>query len=282
MKQGRKTILLAVAVFCLINPVHIMAEPFLPVFDRGIFTADQPVDNPFFPIQNGVTRIYQAEGINEEGDFFSERFELTGLGLGPVILGVQTTVQRDRAYEDGLLVEDTFDYYAQDDFGNVWYMGEDVTNYVYDNDGNLIETNSSSSWMAGINGGKAGWIMPIDKTLGFNYYQEYAPLDGALDEATTEAYISSVSLGFGNFGNVLRVLETNPSGALEFKYYAEGFGLIMVEEGLDESLSNPELIFELVGTQAVPEPTSILLFGLGLISLAKGSRLKNRDKYPLA
>ena len=49
------------------------------------------------------------------------------LGARPVILGVQTTVLRDRAFDKALLVEDTLDYFAQDVTGNVWYLGEDVT-----------------------------------------------------------------------------------------------------------------------------------------------------------
>ena len=48
-----------------------------------------------------------------------------------------------------MLVEETFDFYAQDTAGDVWHFGEDVTDYVYDADGNLIGTNSSSAWRAG-------------------------------------------------------------------------------------------------------------------------------------
>ena len=49
------------------------------------------------------------------------------LGARPVILGVQTTVLRDSAFDKALIVEDTLDYFAQDVTGNVWYLGEDVT-----------------------------------------------------------------------------------------------------------------------------------------------------------
>ena len=64
------------------------------------------------------------------------------LAAGPKILRVRTTTVLDRAFEDDLLVEQTRDYYAQDTDGNVWYMGEDVKNYEYDDDGKLIDTNT--------------------------------------------------------------------------------------------------------------------------------------------
>ena len=125
--------------------------------------------------------------------------------------------------------------------GNVWYFGEDVTNYRYDEAGNLIGTDSESAWRAGVNGALPGFIMPAYLTLGFNYFQESAPIDGALDQATTIAIGQFVSIDFGDYNNVLKVLETSDliPDLREFKYYAPGQGLILVEEGLSADLSNP-------------------------------------------
>lgn len=180
MIYSGRILLLILSLACLLFPSNVTAVPFLPAFDSSNFTTAQPVNSVYFSIVSNLTRLYVATGVNDDGETFTERFELSGLGLGPVILGVQTTTQRDRAFEDGLLVEDTFDYYAQDNNGNVWCMGEDVTNYVYDDEDTLISTNQ-----AGVNDAQPGWIMPVDMTVGFNYYQEFSPLDGALDEAIT-------------------------------------------------------------------------------------------------
>ena len=258
----------AIAVACAafvgasLAPGSAVAEPFLPDFDAAGFTSGQPVDNRYFPMLSTDTRVYISEDP-ETGETGEERFELTNIGLGPVILGVQTFTQRDRAFEEGRLVEDTFDYFAQDDAGNVWYFGEDVTNYIYDENGNLIGTNSESSWRAGVNEALPGFIMPADLAVGFNYFQEFAPNDDALDQGT----ISALGLTVDGFTDVLRIFETSEiePDLREFKYYAPGFGLIRADEGLDELLQNPELIFRLQPA-AVPAPAaSFLLLGLGAL-----------------
>lgn len=122
------------------------------------------------------TRIF--EGQKEEGgEIVTERFELTIPGPGPIIPGMQTTIQLDGAFEDDLLVEETFDYYAQDPGGYVWYLGGGVTNYICGDDDNLIEKTKDSAWRAGVNEALPGFIMPADLTIGFNYYQEFAEAD---------------------------------------------------------------------------------------------------------
>ena len=218
-----------------------------------------------------LTRIYTA--TDAQGHPVDERFELKRAGAGPTILGVATTQRRDRAFEDGLLVEDTFDFYAQDAAGNVWYFGEDVTNYVYDAGGNLIGTNSSSAWRAGVNGALPGFAMPATQTLGQSYYQEFAAADGALDQAETSATGLTVIAGDMSFSDVVRVYETSAlePDAREFKYYAPGVGLILAEEGLNANRLNPELTLALT-TTAVPEPSSALLLLLGLPLVAAWRR----------
>ncbi|HSN71001.1 MAG TPA: PEP-CTERM sorting domain-containing protein, partial [Steroidobacteraceae bacterium] len=234
----------------------------------------QPVDHPYFPLTASATRVYVG---SEDGEPIDARFELTNLGPGPVIAGVQTQVQRDRDYEDGLLVEETFDYYAQDTEGNVWYLGEDVTNFEYDDDGNLIGTNDESAWRAGVNDALPGLIMPADPDPEFNYYQEFAPEDDALDQATIFGFLDMLEMESGIFEDVLQIFETNElePDAREFKYYAPGFGLILVEEDLNEDLQDPEAVFALAEeTESVPEPGT-----LGLLLLALGALTHSRLRH---
>ena len=221
-----------------------MAETVLPTFNAANFSGNPVITNPYFPVVEGQVRDYVGAPADEQ-------FTFTGIGAGPVVLGIKTFTLFDRATEGGRVVEDTSDYYAQDKQGNVWYFGEDVTNYIYDRAGNLTGTNSSSSWRAGVNGALPGFIMPVDLTIGFNYYQEYAPADAAVDEGTTFAIVPSVTVLAGTFTNVIRVLETSDLfHARAFKYYAAGVGLIKEEEAVRPNFKHPRQTFELTSTTA--------------------------------
>jgi hypothetical protein len=231
------------------------AAPVLPDFAAATFTPGAAVDNPYFPLVAGSRTVTEARYV-EDGETVVERSELEVLGPGPTILGVQATVRRDRAYEDGLLVEDTFDYYAQDTVGNVWYLGEDVVNYHYDDDGVLIGTDNASAWIGGVGGALPGFIMPAAPIIGFNYYQEFAAADAALDQATILSIGETATFGSWTFENVLRVVETTEldPDVREAKLYAPGVGVIAALEGLDETFGNPQVVFEPVTITAGPAP----------------------------
>ena len=98
------------------------------------------VDNPYFPLVPGTTLIYRGE---TEG--VPTRNEMVVTNDTKVILGVTTIVVHDSVYEQGVLTEDTLDWYAQDEDGNVWYFGEDTKEL--DENGNVIST--EGSWEAG-------------------------------------------------------------------------------------------------------------------------------------
>ena len=108
------------------------------------------VDNEFFPLEPGTTFYYEGttDGVPTNNVTYVTHDTKR-------ILGVKTTVVHDRAYEDGVLVEDTFDWYAQDRAGNVWYFGEDTKEL--DEDGNVIST--EGSWKAGVDGAQPGIIV---------------------------------------------------------------------------------------------------------------------------
>ena len=254
------------------------ATTLIPVFETAAFQSGATIDNLFFPLTGQQTRTYQG-AFEDEGEIVVESFQLSYGGLGPVLMGVQTQVQRDRAFENGIIVEDTFDYYAQDTDGNVWYFGEDVTNYEYDDEGNLLGTNDSSSWLAGVNNALPGFIMPAVDALKVEYFQEYAPDDDAVDIAETQASGLTVDVDFGTFTDVRQVFETNPLDpeSREYKYYASGFGLILVEEGLDLNFENPELTVELISSVTpVPIPAALPLLCSGIAAFGAVSRRRNK------
>lgn len=271
MTNPIKNLGLATAL-CLLMPLTTNAAPVLPDFNAANFVNGAAINNIYFPMTASGTRIYS--GIV---DGTEERFELTNIGAGPIILGIQTYIQLDRAYEDDMLVEETFDYYAQDEFGNVWYFGEDVTNYEYDDDGNLLGTNDSSSWRAGANSALPGFIMPADLTSGFSYYQEFGPFDAAIDEAQTLASDYMLSLITGDYFDVLVVLETlaTEPDARGIKYYVPGFGLIAEDEGVGLDFMSFEARIQYVET--VPIPAAVWLLGSAIIGLAGLGRRTTRQ-----
>src|SRR5688500_9804522 len=86
--------LTAIAVAALLTwaPEKALADPLLPNFSAATFVPGTPIDNPYFPIIDGRTRVYVGQK-EEGGKIVTERIELTDLGSGPVILGVQTSTQ---------------------------------------------------------------------------------------------------------------------------------------------------------------------------------------------
>jgi len=186
------------------------------------------VTNKFFPLQPGTTFFYEGA---KEGAPTSDEVYVTR--ETKEILGVTCTVVHARSFEDGVLVEDTFDWYAQDVDGNVWYFGEDTKEL--DPDGNVIST--EGSWEAGVNGAQPGIIMEADPKKGDHYYQEVAP-DVAEDQAQVLSLDESACVPYGCFDNLLLTKEWTQleRGVVEQKYYAEDIGFIrgVMVKGGDE------------------------------------------------
>jgi hypothetical protein len=201
------------------------AMPSLQV-DPGNFVST--IDNPYFPLTPGTTFTYRGE---TEG--VPTRNVTTVTYDTKVILGVTTTVVHDQAYEDRVLVEDTYDWYAQDKAGNVWYFGEDTKEL--DANGNVIST--EGTWQAGVNGAEPGIIMEANPKKGDKYQQEYAA-DVAEDMAQVIGFVNGFCVSYGCFDNVLVTKEWTPleRGVVENKYYAKGVGFIYSEmvKGGDE------------------------------------------------
>ncbi len=186
-----------------------------PTFDPKNFV--RLIDNKYFPLKPGTTFIYGGE--NEGAP---TRTEVIVTQKTKKILGVTTTVVRQINHEDGVLIEDTLDWFAQDKSGNVWYFGEDTK--AFDEDGNV---STEGSWEAGVDGAQPGIIMLADSRKGDRYSQESYP-GVAEGMAQVLGYKASLCVSYGCFKNVLQIKEWSPldPGIVEHKYYAKGVGFI--------------------------------------------------------
>jgi hypothetical protein len=137
--------------------------------------------------------------------------------------GVTARVVRDTVTEDGELIEDTVDWYAQDADGNVWYMGEDTAEF----EGDKITT-KGGSWEAGVDGALPGIMVPADPVDGMKYRQEYYAGE-AEDNGEVLSVGEQVEVPASHYTDALLTKDTNAlePKVLEFKLYAPGVGPVL-------------------------------------------------------
>ena len=123
------------------------------------------IDNPWWPMRPGSRWVYRE--TDSEGA--RQRVVVTVTHRTRLIAnGVTARVVHDVVTEDGKPVEVTDDWYAQDRSGNIWYLGEDTTEYE---DGRPVS--KEGSFEAGVDGARPGIIMPAHPRVGQRYREEY-------------------------------------------------------------------------------------------------------------
>jgi hypothetical protein len=185
-------------------------------FNSSNFTAGAP--NVYFPLVPGTRYAYRQE--TPEG-VETDTVDVTG--DTKTILGVATTVVHDRVYLEGALQEDTFDWYASDNDGNVWYFGEDTKE---------IPTGSTTgSWEAGQAGAQPGIIMLAHPMVGDTYQQENSP-GVVADMARVKGLDETAVTPFATYTGCLKTQEWTPiePGSRAFKFYAPNVGTVVEDE----------------------------------------------------
>jgi hypothetical protein len=180
-----------------------------PTFDPGNFV--KRVDNPWFPLKVGTTWRYRGE---KDGKAGTEVMTVTAKMR--TVAGVRVTVVHDRVFTDGAgLTEDTFDWYAQDKQGNVWYLGEATKELDH---GRV--TSREGSWETGVKGARAGIVMPGHPRVGQRGLMEYWK-----NHAEDHFQITSIH------GNMLTTKEWSPlePGVRDRKVYRRGTGQVSEE-----------------------------------------------------
>ena len=192
------------------------APPEVPFPGANAFVSG--ISNPYLNYAAGRTFRYEGETPDGHETIVTEVTRKTKR-----IIGVTTTVVHDQAFLNGELREDTFDWYAQDSNGNVWYFGEDSKEIQ---NGQVVST--EGSWQAGVNGAVPGINMLAHPEKGDAYQQEFA--EGvAEDEARVVSLSEEVTVPYGSFTGVLQTLEWTAlePGARGYKFNASGTGLVL-------------------------------------------------------
>jgi hypothetical protein len=210
--------------------------------DPASFTAD--IDNPYWPMEPGTRWTYRE--IDEEG---KELVVVVTVSTETKNLanGITARVVRDTVTEDGELIEDTLDWYAQDAEGNVWYMGEDTAEFE---DGKL--KTKAGSWEAGVDGALPGIMVPADPVDGMKYRQEYYAGE-AEDNGEVLSVGEQVEIPPDHYyTDALLTKDTNAlePKVLEYKLYAPDVGPVLAL-GVSGGGGREELVkLERVGMEA--------------------------------
>jgi hypothetical protein len=190
------------------------------------------IDNPYFPLPVGRTLVYRGgEGGTREID----RLYVTD--KTKVIEGVTATVIHDVVSSEGHRQEITNDWYAQDDQGNVWYLGEDTRVLLANG-----HVDRSGSWMWGVDGAEPGLIMEANPRPPDAYRQECLTGE-AEDMAWTVGRGGSVDVAYGPVHRVVRSFEFTrlEPNVISEKVYGPGLGIV-----LERDLHGGNETFELV------------------------------------
>lgn len=187
------------------------------------------VTHPYFPLPAGGRWEYQGE--TDEG---TETVIVEVLADRRTISGVSAVVVHDRVFLEGDLIEETFDWYAQDLAGNVWYLGEDSREVE---EGRVVS--AAGSWEWRVDGALPGIVMWADPSshVGEEYRQEYYEGE-AEDWAKVLATDVTAVVPEGNYSGCVKTEDWNAlaAGSTEHKVYAPGVGFVLETDPLGSTL----------------------------------------------
>lgn len=229
MKKNLVLLIVLIAVLILTNIFFFISfnnkeSTYSPEINPNNFSPN--INNKYFSLVPGKKMTYEArvkEGI--------EKIEVYVTNETKFVNGIVARVVWDRVWLNNELIEDTKDWYAQDNEGNVWYFGEDSKEIV-----NGKITSTAGSWEAGISGAKPGIIMKAIPKVGDSYRQEYYK-GIAEDMGKVLALNEQVIIGSEIYYNCLKTLDFTPlePGVEEHKYYCPEVGFVVLEVALENN-----------------------------------------------
>ncbi len=204
------------------------------------FSNPTVVDNPWLPLRPGQRWVF--EGITvEDGEEIPHRVEFHVTDLTKMIDGIESIVMWDLDFSEGVLVEAELAFFAQDDAGNVWHMGE----YPEEYEGGRIIDNPS--WFAGLEGALAGYQMLANPQPGTpSYSQGWGPAVDWTDRGQVDALGVEVCTLDQCYQDALVIAEwalDERAFGVQLKSYARDVGNIKVGiRGIDATQEELNLV----------------------------------------
>ena len=201
-------------------------------FDPANFDKSTNITNPWMPMQPGTMWAYEGTAVDEEGNNFARRIEFTITDLTKEINGVQTVVAWIVDYNNDEIIEKEIAFYAQDNDGNVWYLGEHPEEFA---DGKFV---SAPTWIAGVEEARPGIKMMAKPKVGVaKYFQGWGPAVEWSDYGDIQKMGQETCVPMDCYKDVMVIAESSLGevGAAQFKYYVSGVGEVRVNWGGQDS-----------------------------------------------
>jgi hypothetical protein len=211
-------------------------------FDNNNFDDPTNINNEWFPLQPGTQFVYEGSTLEDE-ETVHHRLEFTVTDLMKEIDGVRTIVAWVVDYADGDLVEKEIAFYAQDNDGNVWYLGEHPEEFE---NGQFV---AAPTWIHGIEEARAGISMTAEPQLEDpSYSQGWSPAVDFRDRGQVSEMGQETCVPVDCYEDVLVIEEftLEEPNAFQLKYYARDVGHVRVgwkgEDAQQEELELIELV----------------------------------------
>jgi hypothetical protein len=180
------------------------------------------IDNRYWPMSPGTKWVYRE--TDSQGTDQKVVIKVTRK-TKKIANGITARVIRDTATENGVPVEITDDWYAQDKRGNIWYLGEYTTSYE-----NGKPVDHAGSFEAGVDGAQPGIAMAARPKPGLSYRQEYYKGQAEDKAAIITVGQEQVEVPYGYFNKrvlMTRDLVPTEPKVQELKFYAPGVGPLL-------------------------------------------------------
>jgi len=207
-----------IAAGCATKEPRHASERFPPVFSHP-----REITNPYLPLASLRQDVLENK---------TERVERTARSdvQKTFVIGGQSVpalAVEDKEFVGGKLAEITLDYFAQDDDGNVYYLGEEVDEYK-----NGMVSGHNGAWLLGKDTQTPGVLMPAHPKIGDKFMSEDVPhITWEKDAVVSVSETATVPAG--TFSNCVKIKERASDGATEYKLYAPGVGCVSEIEGGD-------------------------------------------------